>query len=148
MARSGWAARRGRRGTAVSRRQALARLGLGVSVAYAAPVLSTLSIVRSSRSGRGAVALAGENAPAAAGGEIGRTTVVVRKVTGALAGEVCPLAPKESVHRDEVIETAVSSASQIVFRDHTKVSLGPNTRLTLDEFVFDPDPAHGRCARR
>jgi hypothetical protein len=42
----------------------------------------------------------------------------------------------------------VSSASQIVFRDRTKVSLGPNARLTLDEFVFDPDPAHGRCARR
>ncbi len=76
--------------------------------------------------------------------EIGSTTVAVRTVTGELAGEVRRLGPKDVVHQDEVIQTGVSSASEIVFRDNTTVTLGPNTRLSLDRFVFDPDPARGK----
>ncbi len=38
-----------------SRRQTLAKLGLGIAFAYAAPVLSTLSLARAGNSGGGAV---------------------------------------------------------------------------------------------
>ncbi len=56
------------------------------------------------------------------------------------------LARGERVRQNEVIETADSSASEIVFLDDTIVAVGPNTRLTLDEFVFNPDPALGKFA--
>ena len=81
---------------------------------------------------------------AVAGQEIGSTTVVIKTVTGAMAGDVRQLALKDGVHQNEVIETDVSSASEIIFLDDTKISLGPNTRLSLDNFVFDPDPARGK----
>ena len=82
--------------------------------------------------------------PTIVGEEIGRATVVIKTVTGEMAGEIRPIVPKHSVHQDEVIQTGGSSASEIVFRDDTRVSLGPNTRLSLDAFVFDPDPARGK----
>ncbi len=88
--------------------------------------------------------LAAVTAPLFAGDEIGTTTIVVKKVTGEMAGEVRSLVVRDTVHQDEAIETSVSSASEIVFLDDTKISLGPNTRLKLDRFVFDPDPARGK----
>jgi hypothetical protein len=109
-------------------------LGLGVSFRYAVPAVLVA----------GAAMLAAVTAPLFAGDEIGTTTIVVKKVTGELAGEVRPLVVRDTVHQDEAIETSVSSASEIVFLDDTKISLGPNTRLKLDHFVFDPDPARGK----
>ena len=92
----------------------------------------------------GAVALAGVAAPVVAVDEIGSTTVIVETVTGELEGDVRRLVLKDNVRQDEVIEAAVLSAAEIIFLDDTKISLGPNTRLTLDRFVFDPDPALGK----
>lgn len=120
--------------TRVGRRQSRARLGLGISLRYAVPAVLVA----------GAAMLAAVTAPLLAGDEIGTTTIIVKKVIGDLAGEVRPLVVKDNVHQDEAIETSVSSASVIVFLDDTKISLGPNTRLKLDRFVFDPDPARGK----
>ena len=111
-----------------------ARLGLGVSFRYAAPAVLVA----------GAAMLAATTAPLFAGEQIGSTTMIVKKVTGEMSGEVHPLAVKDNVHQDEAIETSISSASEIVFLDDTKITLGPNTRLKLDRFVFDPDPARGK----
>ena len=61
-----------------------------------------------------------------------------------LARPLRRLVLKDNVHRDEVIEASASSAAEIIFLDDTKIVLGPNTRLTLDRFVFDPDPALGK----
>ena len=110
------------------------RLGLGVSFRYAAPAVLVA----------GAAMLAATTAPLFAGEEIGSTTMIVKQVTGEMAGEVHPLVVKDNVHQDEAIETSISSASEIVFLDDTKITLGPNTRLKLDHFVFDPDPARGK----
>ena len=76
--------------------------------------------------------------------QIGNTTVIIKTVTGEIDGAVYRLGTKDDVHQDEIIETAVSSASEIVFLDDTKISLGPNTRMTLDQFVFDPDPKRSK----
>ncbi len=92
----------------------------------------------------GALALAGVAAPVVAVDEIGSTSVIVKTVTGELERQVRRLVLKDNVHRDEVIEASASSAAEIIFLDNTKIVLGPNTRLTLDRFVFDPDPALGK----
>jgi hypothetical protein len=81
-----------------------------------------------------------------AGGEVGTTSVVVRTVIVERDGNVRRAGPGGYVEQSEVIETADGSASEIVFLDDTIVTVGPNTRLMLDEFVFNPDPALGRFA--
>jgi hypothetical protein len=39
-----------------------------------------------------------------------------------------------------LIKTDVDSATEIIFLDQTKLSLGPESSLTLDSVVYDPDP--------
>ena len=46
--------------------------------------------------------------------------------------------------QNEVIKTAADSASELVFRDDTTLTIGPNAEVTLDTFVFDPDPTKGK----
>ena len=65
---------------------------------------------------------------------IGSTEVVIQKVTGEIEERVRLLELQDDVHQDEVISTAPGSATEIVFRDGTKISIGPDTRLTLDRF--------------
>ena len=122
--------------TEVGRRQVLARAGLAASFLYPAGAILLAATVL----------LAGDAAPVFAGEDICSATIVVEKVTGELNGDVRRLARGERVRQNEVIETADSSASEIVFLDDTKVALGPNARLMLDRFVFDPDPARGKFA--
>ncbi len=71
---------------------------------------------------------------------VGATSIVVRTVTGEIAEKVRHLVVKDSVYLNEVIATGANSATEIDFLDGTKISLGPNVRMTLDKFVFDPKP--------
>ncbi len=80
---------------------------------------------------------------AMAASRVGTTVVVVNTVTGTLDQTVRVLALSNTVYRNEIIETAANSASEIVFLDSTKLTLGPNSRLTLDRFVYDPDKEAG-----
>jgi len=72
---------------------------------------------------------------------VGNANVVVRTVTGTLDTEGRKLALADDVYHNELIETAGDSATEIVFLDQTKLALGPNSSLTLDRVVYDPDPA-------
>ena len=74
---------------------------------------------------------------------IGATSVIIRTVTGKMEEQVRRLAVEDGVHQNEVIATAPESGAEIVFLDGTKISLGPNVRMTLDRFVFDPEPGRG-----
>lgn len=136
MDRSGGVDRPGGAETEVGRGQTLAHAGLAASFLYPAGAILLAATVL----------LAGDAAPVLAGEDIGSATIVVEKVTGALDGDVRRLARGEGVRQNEVIETADSSASEIVFLDDTKVALGPNARLILDHFVFDPDPTLSKFA--
>jgi ferric-dicitrate binding protein FerR (iron transport regulator) len=87
------------------------------------------------------VALAAVSAcPVNAAVEIGNTKVVVRTVTGTLGETVRTLVVMDRVSQNEVIATKADSASQIVFEDSTTLTLGPNAQVTLDKFVYDPNP--------
>jgi hypothetical protein len=71
---------------------------------------------------------------------VGNATVVVRTVTGTLDAEDRKLALADDVYHNELIKTDVDSATEIIFLDQTKLSLGPESSLTLDSVVYDPDP--------
>ncbi len=90
-----------------------------------------------------AVSLALASLTALAVGEVtvGNTTIVVRTVTGLFSENLRQLALKDDIYHNEVIETGADSASEIIFLDETTLSLGPDSRVTLDRFVFDPDPS-------
>jgi hypothetical protein len=75
---------------------------------------------------------------------IGSTKVVVRTVTGTLGESVRTLVVQDRVSQDEIIATKADSASQIVFEDSTTLTLGPNAQVTLDKFVYDPNPSKGQ----
>ena len=84
--------------------------------------------------------LAGWTAGAAAQENIGVTAAVVNLVHGTLAEQERALVIGDRIFHNEAIETEVESSTQLLFLDETTMSIGPESRLVLDTFVFDPDP--------
>jgi len=50
------------------------------------------------------------------------------------------------VFQNETINTAYASASRVVFADQTQLSIGPQSQVVLDSFVFDPSPSASKVA--
>ncbi len=75
--------------------------------------------------------------------QIGLTSIIVKRVEGTTAAQKRLLILRDDVFQNEVLETGVGSASRIEFLDNTQVSVGPNSRLVLDRFVYDPSPDKG-----
>ncbi len=72
---------------------------------------------------------------------VGNAKVVVRTVIGAYEGELRELQLLDDVYHNELIETEAESATQLAFLDETTITLGPNSKIVLDRFVYDPDPS-------
>jgi hypothetical protein len=53
------------------------------------------------------------------------------------------LALNASVFLNEVVSTGQAARLQLTFADNTLVTLGENTRLTLDRYVFNPSAGRG-----
>lgn len=73
---------------------------------------------------------------------IGNSKVVVKTVTGTLADDTRELRLWDDIYHNELIETKDESATEIEFLDETKLTLGPNSTVVLDQFVYDPDPSN------
>jgi hypothetical protein len=88
-------------------------------------------------------ALVGRAAAAAISDQItiGNTRVVVKTVIGNFEGEIRSLALEDDVYHNELIETEKDSATKLIFLDETTLTLGPDSSVVLDRFVFDPDPS-------
>jgi hypothetical protein len=78
------------------------------------------------------------HADPAPGRAIGMAAVVVRDVTGHLQEIDRRLVDQDPVHFEEQLETALASATEVVFVDESKLSIGPGSLITLDAFVYDP----------
>lgn len=81
--------------------------------------------------------------PAAAQG-IGVASAVQNDVTGTRDGATKPLSTGNSIFQNQVIATGSESAAQLLFLDETSLSIGPNSDVTLDKFVFDPNRRTGQ----
>lgn len=71
---------------------------------------------------------------------IGNATIVVKTVTGMLEGEKQRINLQDDIYHNELIETGPDSASEVTFLDETTITLGANSRITLDRFIYDPNP--------
>jgi ferric-dicitrate binding protein FerR (iron transport regulator) len=68
--------------------------------------------------------------------DIGVASTVSNRVLGSVGGRT--LKSGDRVFQNENIETGADSRSQLLFRDETVLNVGPDSRVTLDRFVFDP----------
>jgi hypothetical protein len=78
---------------------------------------------------------------------IGNTQIVVNDVKG-MVGQQEPAVLRVGidVFQNEVIQTGEHSASKVLFQDKTSLSVGGSSRVTLDHFVYDPDPSKSQVA--
>ena len=83
--------------------------------------------------------------PAAA--NVGRTTAVVQQARGTPPRQTTRvLVPKLDLFENERIQTDDRGVTQILFRDGTHLTVGPNSDLVIDRFVYDPDTSAGELA--
>jgi hypothetical protein len=86
----------------------------------------------------GLFAVASSQAMAVEKTTIGNARIVVRTVTGTLESDLWQIQLRDDIYHNEIIETGDDSATEFVFLDETKLAMGPNSRMVLDLFVFDP----------
>jgi hypothetical protein len=79
--------------------------------------------------------------------DIGNTQVVVNDVKGVIGTQApAVLRAGIDVFQNEVVRTGEKSASRVKFQDNTDLCVGASSEVTLDHFVFDPDPAKSQVA--
>lgn len=82
-------------------------------------------------------------APAVAQSRIGVTSAAQNAVEGSVSGSVRPLTPGSDVFQDETVRTGPESMAQLLFLDETSLSIGPQSEVLLDRFVYDPASGAG-----
>ena len=75
---------------------------------------------------------------------IGIAAMTVNLVTGTVESETKVVNVNDQIFRQEIIETNSVSSTQILFQDETVLSIGPDSRLIMDEMVYDPDSNTGK----
>jgi hypothetical protein len=74
---------------------------------------------------------------------IGVAATVVDKMEGTVSTTKRVIGQGDKVYKDEVVETAPRGKGQLLFLDETTLTVGPNSRVTLDRFVYDPSRSTG-----
>ena len=77
--------------------------------------------------------------PGASSAKVGDTAEINNRVTGTLASLVRLLEPGDIVYSREVITTAANSDGKFKLLDETTLAIGPDAKITLDQFVFNRD---------
>ncbi len=77
--------------------------------------------------------------------QVGSAAAVRNDVRGTVAGQMRTGSP---VQQNETVSAGADSSAQLLFRDKSSVTLGPNSRVTIDKFVYDPSRGTGQEALR
>ena len=64
-------------------------------------------------------------------------------MTGTLEDDQRKLDIGSGIFQDETIDTWTNSTTQLLFLDETTLTMGPDSSMLLDKFVFDPDSNTG-----
>jgi hypothetical protein len=75
----------------------------------------------------------------AAAEQIGVAVTVRNDVTGKIQAETVRIGNGADVFGKEIVRTNPDSSAQIVLKDNTNLNVGPNSTITLDNFVFNGD---------
>jgi len=89
------------------------------------------------------IALGGQQASAA--DRIGTAAAVRNQATGTLGSETRTLKSGLGVFKNERVDTARNASAQLIFSDETALTVGPNSSVTLDQFVYDPSRNAGKA---
>ncbi len=76
---------------------------------------------------------------------IGAAAAVKNRATGTLDSKTRILKPGLGIFQKERIDTSTASRAQLIFNDETALTVGPNSSVTLDEFVYDPKSNTGKA---
>lgn len=89
-------------------------------------------------------------APAWAAGDpkIGTAAVASNDVNGTLGRERRALKRGDGVFQNETIATGRDARAQLLFNDETALTMGPDSRVTLDTLVYDPNKKSGQMTIR
>lgn len=68
---------------------------------------------------------------------IGGATVIRNDVSGDLLGRRSKMTVGDRIFQDQSVQTASDSQAKFVFLDLTNMSLGPQSQVKLDKFVYD-----------
>ncbi len=77
-------------------------------------------------------------APVLAEDFIGSVTTLTGKGFVVRAGKLKPIDVGGHIMVDDTLVTVKNSTMGVIFRDDTQLSLGPETEIKIDKFVFDP----------
>ena len=75
---------------------------------------------------------------------IGKVSRLEGTATLTRNGVTKPLSSTDQISMNDTITTGGKSRTHITFADGTEFTLGPNTKLTVDDFVYDPTATNGR----
>jgi hypothetical protein len=75
--------------------------------------------------------------------KIGVASAVKNRVDGQVGGATRPLVAGGDIFAREVVRTGEQSTAQLLFLDETSLSIGPQSEVTLDRFVYDPNRGAG-----
>ena len=74
---------------------------------------------------------------AAAEPEVGTAVLIKNKVTGKVGTDERELKTGIRVHRNEFLQTGPGAQAELKLDDNTKLALGPDAELRLDEYAVD-----------
>jgi hypothetical protein len=69
--------------------------------------------------------------------DIGVAASITNKVDGLVGQQTKPVVIGDRVFENEVIRTGTNSKGQLLFRDETALTIGPDSEITLDKFVYN-----------
>lgn len=81
--------------------------------------------------------------PAGAQEKAGTATAAAPKIQAMLDQQTRSIAVGNPVFRDETITTGSDGHLHALLLDESNLTVGPNSQITIDEFVYDPDQGTG-----
>ncbi len=106
--------------------------------------LSRRHILRASLTAAGVLILPGRS-HAADEPRVGDVHDIVNLAYGTPPGETrAELELADPIYFAEIVETDDESALELLFADESRLTMGENSSLTIDEFVYDPASGDGR----
>ena len=81
--------------------------------------------------------------PAWGDGFIGTIKTKKGEVSAQHAGQIVPLSVGDHVFQSDIISTGKGSSVGMTFTDSSMMTLGPSSKLTLDQFCFDTTTFQG-----
>ncbi|PHQ70096.1 MAG: hypothetical protein COB93_06385 [Sneathiella sp.] len=81
--------------------------------------------------------------PTYAAAEVGTVTRQQASATVVRKGQSRPLQVGAAIYEDDEVGTPKDGRLEVTFIDGTKLTIGENSRLLIDEFLYDPDKSIG-----